>query len=109
MRRTDRAGGTDRVLSQVSTYVNGVNNRCKSTNEETRDFLNLIYEQNITTILDSKNLRNAIIYQELVKEMTNKGYDKPWDVLQSKWKALKQRYRSQKKSCLENKRQVAPF
>ena len=71
--------------------------RCKWTNEETRDFLNLIYEQNITAILDNKNLTNAIIYQELVKETTNKGYDKPWDVLRSKWKGLKQRYVSQKR------------
>ena len=41
----------------------GVNkDRYKWTNEETRDFLNLICKRNVTAILDSKNLRNAIIY-----------------------------------------------
>ncbi len=29
--------------------------------------------------------------------MVNKGYNKPWDVLRSKWKALKQWYMSQKR------------
>ena len=50
--------------------------RCKRTNEETRYFFNLIWQKNITAILDSKNLRKPIIYQELAKEMTNKDYDK---------------------------------
>nr|XP_055072690.1 uncharacterized protein LOC129452707 [Misgurnus anguillicaudatus] len=86
-------------ISALFAQMAGVNkDRCKWTNEETRYFLNLIYERNITAILDSKNLRNAIIYQELAKEMSNNGYDnKPWDVLRSKWKALKQRYMFQKR------------
>ncbi len=39
------------------------------TEDEIVSFLRLIKEKNITTILDSKQQRNATIYQELRAEM----------------------------------------
>ncbi|XP_022541601.1 uncharacterized protein LOC111196509 [Astyanax mexicanus] len=67
------------------------------TDEETSAFLDLIDESNINAILDGKQQRNAQMYQELQQKMSKKGFEKPWPIMRSKWKALKQRYMSEKR------------
>ena len=49
------------------------NSRYVWTDEETKVFLALIQERNVTAILDGKQQRNAIIYQDLRNEMVAKG------------------------------------
>ena len=44
-------------------------------------FLTLVKEKQITAILDSKQQRNASIYQELRVEICSRGFDKPWTAL----------------------------
>lgn len=67
------------------------------TDEETRYFLNLIEENDITTIFDGKRQRNATTFQDLERKMATNGYTKPWHILCSKWKVLKQRYLAEKR------------
>lgn len=66
--------------------------------DETEFFLNLIKDKEITAILDSKQQRNATIYKDLEGDMKDRGFDKPWQILRSKWKALKQKYLSEKRN-----------
>ena len=73
------------------------NNRYVWTYEEVQLFLALIEEKNITATLDGKQQRNSTIYQHLIESTLSKGYDKPWNVLMSKWKALRQRYMCEKR------------
>ena len=54
------------------------NGRFVWTEEEVVAFLTLIREKQIIAILDSKQQRNASIYQELRMEMCSRGFDKPW-------------------------------
>ena len=61
------------------------NNRYVWTYEEVQLFLALIEEKNITATLDGKQQRNSTIYQHLIESTLSKGYDKPWNVLMSKW------------------------
>lgn len=42
---------------------------CRRSSEETRIFLDLIHEKNITAIVDGKQWWNAIILKDLRKEM----------------------------------------
>ncbi len=65
--------------------------------DEVRTFLNIIFEKNVTTILDGKHQRNAQIFQEVRAELILKGYDKPWTILRNKWKSLKQKYMAEKR------------
>ncbi len=68
------------------------------TEDEIVSFLRLIKEKNITTILDSKQQRNATIYQELRAEMLSWGFDKLWTAFCNKWKSLKQMYVGEKRA-----------
>ncbi|CAM4733720.1 unnamed protein product [Leuciscus chuanchicus] len=67
------------------------------TDDETRYFLHLIEENDITCIFDGKRQRNATTFQELQRKMAINGYTKPWHILRSKWKVLKQRYLVEKR------------
>ncbi|XP_062385404.1 uncharacterized protein LOC134072633 isoform X2 [Sardina pilchardus] len=65
--------------------------------EETNHFLELIRDRGITNILDSKQQRNASIYKDLEAAMNVAGFRKPWQILRSKWKTLKQKYLAERR------------
>ena len=78
------------LITYIEQMAN-VNTRYVWTEKEIKLFLALIQENNLTAILDGKQQRISTIYQDPREMMLLKGY-KPWNVLRSKWKALKQRY-----------------
>lgn len=71
--------------------------RHKWSDKETITLLNLIKDKDISAIIDGKQQRNAIIYKELEKEMLEHGFEKPWDIIRTKWKGLKQAYMAEKR------------
>ena len=85
------------VAGHVTSSFQAKMARYMWTEEETELFLQMIKEKNITAILDSKQQRNAELYKELEGEMREKGFEKPWQILRSKWKTLKQRYLAERR------------
>ena len=63
------------------------NGRFVWTEEEVGAFLAVIKEKQITAILDSKQQRNASVYQEVCVEMCSRGFDQPRTALRNKWQS----------------------
>jgi len=57
--------------------------------EETRYFLNLIKERKIMKCLDNKKFRANDIFKYLETDMHEKGYEKDWKQMQTRFKTLR--------------------
>ena len=68
------------------------------TEEETTLLLTVICDKNVTAIFDSKQQRNSESYKDIERELRERGFEKPWQIIRSKWKALKQRYLAERRA-----------
>ena len=60
--------------------------------EETRTLISIWGDESVQSCLDSAH-RNRHIFEQIAREMSEKGYEKTWQQYRTKMKNLTQKYR----------------